>query len=340
MIAHLRIPSFWIKTFRKRQDLESGPLVIVDHSRILRASNEAEELGFHSGKLLEQLDVPESVETVSFELQPLEREQNEFTSAVQKISPMVEKFSLGELFVEITEPAEFEAIRESLPYDKTVPVTGALTPTGWLSRIISRRTEPGEFRTIEKQSYRGAIQTVKQEELWGLGSRLNDLLKDQDFDVFAKIMDLAPEELRKRFGRHASVLETIIEGKDPRPLNPFSRPESIGRTLTITETGEKVSTKIQDLASELSDNLAASKSLTHRLHLESRSSNAQRTEASHEFTTPTAERETLVFTAESLLSKLNPDPPIELELKADSLVCDPDSYHRDVEQHPDELQVL
>jgi nucleotidyltransferase/DNA polymerase involved in DNA repair len=337
----VKVPTFPARSLQRKHSSDV-PTIIVDHSRILHATPDARSRGFHVGKLLEDLSNVDDVQQLQFELDQLIDDHTNFLRAVQDITPMVENFALGELFVELDSDDRFHEIRRTLSDGFPLPVKGAASPTGWLAKILTEREDLGNFSIIDDTEYSGAIQTVKRAELWGLGQHFSQQMRKNDIESLAEIYHMSTAERQQLFQTKTAAIERIFEAQDPRPLNPFSRPESISQSRTISGQVERntVLKKLKRTAEELADNLESSRSLTHQLFLISQPQEGRETIYNHVFPSPTDEASTLKFTVDSLFDDVSLDPPVKLNLEVTNLVANPDTYHQTVEERYEDLTIL
>ncbi|MFB6345562.1 MAG: hypothetical protein ABEK50_07310, partial [bacterium] len=140
MIAHTRIPQFYARAMGSETDSgDKHPTVVVDEGRIIDCSPQALERGVTPGTLLETTELPDDIRTLTFNLDVLNQYQTQFYQWTKDEFPIIENFRFGELFFETDHPDKFRDWMTSHSTEFEFPVSGALTDSGWLSRILSNR---------------------------------------------------------------------------------------------------------------------------------------------------------------------------------------------------------
>lgn len=344
MIAHVRIPRFFARTLRRDRGFSGTPVAVVDEGRVIDATPEAVEAGIEPGNFLETTDFPESVESLSFELECFVEAQERFYSRVKERFPITENFRFGEVFCEVETTRDFEELMESKNWNLPSRA-GALTPSGWLSRILSYRSLTGTYQIITPQEYGSTLLTVEQDEIWGLGRDFTSRLRESEVDSFAELKQLDEPSRRKLFGTTSRALNRIFEGSDPKPLNPFSRARSISRDLDLSNqeslTRSDLRKKLEKTIRRFRKQLERSKCLVHRLELSLTTEDRRTTRTSHTFTSPTDEVEPLTIGVNNLISNQTVDANvISAELTAKNLVANTTTYHREAQENLENFEVL
>lgn len=341
MKTHLRIPHFQALVAREDRNSD-GPLVVVDGGRILDATPEALDRNLNVGDLLETTAVPEDVAAIPFDLNRLETHQHRFLEAVRSVVPVAESFGYGEVLVDGAGGSSREELLDPPKLTDDFPLCGAGSPTGWLARVLCHRLEPGDSRFLEEDEYFEALDSVRPEELWGLGRELPRRIREESFESIGALRALKPARRRQRLGPGVEPLNAIFEGRDPRPPNPFSRPATLRRGFTVNPGDpETVRSELRSTVNRLSENLRATKTRTHRLRVTYSPAGGDPRTVTHVYSSSTDEDDVLTFGAETLQGELSPlDRDGDLHVEVDALVPNLETYHSEVENDPEDLTVL
>lgn len=341
MKTHLRIPHFQALVAREDRDSD-GPFVVVDDGRILDATPEALDRNLNVGDLLETTAVPEDVAEIPFDLNRLETHKQGFLEAVRSVVPVAESFGYGEVLAEMPDEYERGKLLDLPKLNDAFPLLVAGSPTGWLARVLCHRLEPGDSRFLEEDEYFEVLDSIRPEEFWGLGRELPRRIREESFESLGALRALKPARRRQRLGPGVEPLNAIFEGRDPRPLNPFSRPATLRRGFTVTPGDpETVRSELRSTVNRLSENLRTTKTRTHRLRVTYSPATGDPRTVTHTYSSSTDEDDVLTFGAETLLGELSPlDRDGDLHVEVDALVPNLDTYHSEVENNPEDLRIL
>lgn len=342
MIGHLRIPNFYARILQERENLAGEPLLVVDHGRIIDVSPEAGELGYEADQLLEDEQI-QNITRENFDLDFFLKKQKQIEQIMEDSTPIIESLVHGELFAEVEDEDTFREIFKTMKSRLDLPITGGLTATGWLARILSFRSEPNELSHIAKNSYETALQTVEVDEIWGLGDDFVSTLREEGTQSLSEVYHMNEADRRKRYGRTARALHRLFEGDDPRPLNPFSRPKSISQDFQVNADASNETTldQLKSTVRNLCSTLEGSKVLSHKIKITLRAESGKTQVNEHVFSNPTSQAESLLFAADSMFTKFTfEELPATMNVELTALVADVGSYHTEVEETHDELQIM
>lgn len=314
-------------------DTAHQPIIVYDSSRILESNSVAKELGLESGLFLNQVDSPPQVIQKEFSLDRLEQSQRMLRNHIENLSPVIETLELGEFLVDVDNRDRFETWFAQ-NHDSPLPLSAAVTPTGWLARIISFRLNGGHWEWVHSNQYRESLKSVKVSEFWGMGSQLIETLREVDLKFMAEIIHLDEPDRRKLTGSSSRIFQKLLTESDPRPLNVFSRPRVLSCELSPQQ---ELFTQGIEAIKQFCQQLRRSASLTYRLSLALYQSGKNR-ELSHEFTTPTDETEVLSVAWRRICDHTTGGE--EAKISLDMIVGDVENYHRNTQSDVSDLEIL
>ncbi|MGM0381128.1 MAG: hypothetical protein ACQEP7_04010 [bacterium] len=331
MIVHLYVPEFFAQVQARAADRESSPVAVCDEARVLSVNTAGRQQGVKPGQLLENNQLPPEVERLEFDISIIEKQHSKLRRRLEKLSPIVENLELGEFFVEVENKDKVFDWFKQLDYP--LPLTGAVAPTGWLARIVSRRQQAGEIICVEEDEYEEFVKKVQIDEIWGFGGEFVKTLADKDFKELGELYYLEEIDKRKLLGSDSRLLHQVFEGEDPRSINVFSRPRSLSRELVIpadkAQEKDEIIDKVDPVLDKFQARLQATVSLTHRLRVGLRFEDQRDLVRSHIFTAPVCDSNMLRFAFRQMMSSVALTVPVKtVAVETDIIVADLENYHR------------
>ncbi|GEM_PF-4074572 len=343
LIVNLRVPNFIVRVLQTGGS-RSVPAVVRDEGRIISANTAARELGVKAGALLSEIDIPDAVDMIRFDLESLVETNQQLRQEIQRLSPLIENLQLGDFFVEIESPERLEDWFDG-EILSGLPLIGGAAPNGWLAYIVSHRLKPGDIKIISENDFEETIHSVSREEMWGLGSKFIDILEEHGIKNMGELYYLQETERRKLLGSRSRLLHKLFSRMDPRPMSVFSRPRSLSREISIppddARDQEAICRRLAPVMSQFSERLKDSASLAYRFYMGLRFSGDKQLVRSHEFTTPTDEPELFEFAlGQALADVALTSPVLSIAVELDVIVADIENYHKNLQEVPGEIEIL
>lgn len=345
MIANIREPGFILRSHAldleegEQQPRRPGRLVVRDQSRVAAAGETAVEEGWSEGSLIEPgADLPASLRVVEFSLDSLEHEQERFLDRLREEFHLLEVLDYGEVQVGV-EPEDRHRLR-NLARESPLNLRITMAPIGWLARVLNQRPVQSRFQFVSPEQANAVLESIKRSEFWGLGSSLMEQFREMDVQQFGEVCYLSDQDRRRYFGKDARVIERLVELRDPRPLNSFSRPTSLTQPIDWPLSGNRAE-KLQNHAGMLEEQLTNSSSLAHRIELNIRENNGTVHKSSRETGTPFRGTNLMVQKLLSLADEFpeNLDTE-EARIRLSGIVADLDQYHAKPQEDEADLEVL
>lgn len=195
-------------------------------------------------------------------------------SILRDMCPDVEVYSIDESFLRVEKTAPFyggieamgRAIRERMQRDLALPISAGSGPTKTLSKVASHLAKKmPEFENVcdlnalSKSERLQWLSRIDVSDVWGIGSRLADRLRDMNIYTAFDLRIADPKQLRRHYG---VVMERIVnelrgisclsleEITPPRKQIVVSR--SFGRSVsTLQDLRESVTTYTASAAEKL-----------------------------------------------------------------------------------------
>ncbi len=301
-------------------------------------------MGVQPGELLSEVEIPDAVEVIRFELDRLVETNQQLRREIQQLSPLIETLHLGEFFVEIEAENRLKNWFEGKILSG-LPLTAGAAPSGWLAYVVSHRQSPGDINIISEEHFEETIHSVRREEMWGLGSKFIDILEEHGIKNMGELFYLQETERRKLLGSESRLLHKLFSRGDPRPMSVFSRPRSLSREVSIppeeAREQNEICQRLAPVMEQFSERLQDTASLAYRLYVGLRFAGDKQLVRSYEFTTPTDEPELFEFALKQALADVALTAPVQsTAVELDVIVADLENYHRNLQEVPGEIEIL
>ncbi len=162
-------------------------------------------------------------------------------------SPLVEKISIDEAFLDITgtrtlhgnpENLAFQ-IKEKIRDETSLTCSIGIAPNKLLAKIASDLEKPDGLTIVKKENIREFMSKLPVEKLPGVGTRSARELRTLGVRTASDILRYDLSFWVKRFGKHGLSLYEKALGKDSSPVQPFRNPKSFGAENTFPRDIQK-----------------------------------------------------------------------------------------------------
>jgi DNA polymerase-4 len=195
------------------------------------------------------------------------RELSEQVMAIfASYTPLVEPISLDEAFLDVSGSAtafgDGETIARRIKarvLDETGLVVSVGVATNKLcAKVASDLRKPDALVVVPAGEEAAFLAPLPIRRLWGVGPQAQAALADYGVATIGQLAALAPETLRRRFGKHGGDLSARARGVDRASVQPFHAPKSVGHEHTFgTDTAdrERLEATLLDLAESVASRL-------------------------------------------------------------------------------------
>lgn len=190
-------------------------------------------------------------------------------SMLNLFSPDVEEYSIDEAF--LCDPqVDAKTIRKMIWKWTGIPVSIGIGPTKTLAKVASdlaKKEASGVFEFTDANQIDAVLATLAPKDIWGIGSRLNQQLAEDQIHSALQFKNAQDGWLTKRHSVAALRIAWELRGLSclslnelPTPPQSITRSRSFGAPVTaLEELGEALSTHVASAAEKLRDeNLSAS----------------------------------------------------------------------------------
>lgn len=314
-ILHADLDAFFASVEqRDNPRLRRKPL-IVGGGVVMAASYEARARGVRSamGGARAKALCPEAIVVEPRFDAYLEASRSVF-AVFEEMAPAVEGLSIDEAFLDVgglqaisgSAREIAKSIRRRVGAEIGLPITVGVARTKFLAKIASAAAKPDGLLVVEPGRELEFLRPLPIERLWGVGPATSAKLRSQGIETVGQIADSAQANmvsiLGSATGRHLHALANNIDGRRVRSRRgrrsigsqcALGRPKRSAAELDAALLG-----LVDRVARRMRKAGASGRTLTLRL----RFGDYSRATRSHSLSHPTAETQTLLRLARSLLS--------------------------------------
>ncbi len=245
-IALVDCDSFFVSCEQKRNpELKNKPVCVLSNKEgcVISRSKEAKLMGVKMGEpyFMAKKDHPKAIYVVA---------DHEYYSYVSKLvmsilkdfSPYVEVYSIDEAFVDLTGLRKLYKknykslaihLRERILKEVDIPVSIGVSSTKTLAKLASDKAKSvsNGIYTIGSRKIQKELKNTKIEEIWGIGRRLTNTLKQNGILTAEELVQRTDDKLNKLIGIHGIEMRHELLGQMVSEVsNETTLPKSIQNT--------------------------------------------------------------------------------------------------------------
>lgn len=190
------------------------------------------------------------------------------------LTPSVEQLSIDEAFLDVTDlPGSAEDIarqlQTSIREKLNLPSSLGVATNKLVAKIANNvgkaegreinegKSSPNAIKVIEHGAERDFLDPLPCRELWGVGPRMAESLKELGMHTIGDIARWPEGNLEERFGKIGAALALRSKGIDDRPISTERESKSVSQETTFTRDVADEAKLLQTLK-RLSDGVASS----------------------------------------------------------------------------------
>ncbi len=166
---------------------------------------------------------------------------NKIMNILCEFSPLVEKVSIDEAFLDITgtenllgKPEKIaRKIKDKIKSETLLTCSIGIAPNKLLAKIASDMDKPDGLTIIREQDVETFMRHLPAEKLPGIGKQTAKELRALGIKTASDILRFDLSFWINRFGKHGYKLYEKAQGKDKSPVEPFRKPKSFGAENTF-----------------------------------------------------------------------------------------------------------
>lgn len=283
-ILHIDFDSFFASCEQFfNPNLRGKPIgVTAENGRnaIIAASKEAKKMGVKSpSNTWSAREICPEIEFVKADFDRYLHITKKFIDICSTYSPIVEVFSLDEVFIDMTPTMHLhdnnifklmERFKKQLAYEIS-PVTTVsigVSHNKLLAKLASGLNKPDGFMVIDHENLESVYKNTKLTDICGIGPGLNRHLNLIGVHNLLELRVYPPRLLKKEFGNMCSqALIRYAWAQDDSPvhslLDESADPKSVGRNYCLPENTHD-QTKVRAILSELCEEVGRRLRIIHK----------------------------------------------------------------------------
>jgi DNA polymerase IV len=318
-ILHADLDSFYASVEQRDNPNLLGRPVIVGAGVVLAASYEAKAYGVRTamgGRQARAL-CPHAV-VVSPRMSAYADASKAVFDVFRDTTPLVEGLSIDEAFLDVRgllqvsgTPAEIAfRLRGRVRDEVGLPITVGVARTKFLAKVASGVAKPDGLLVVPPERELTFLHALPVERLWGVGLVTAAKLHDRGIFTVREVAELPEPTLVSMLGRASGRhLHALAHNRDPRPVQVGRRRGSIGSQRALgwrPKSPGEVDATLVGLVDRVTRRMRAAGRIGRTVVLRLRFDDATRATRSHTLLRPTAQTETVLVAARSLLEVAAP----------------------------------
>ena len=248
VIMHADMDAFYASVEqRDHPELRGRPLAVGGSSArgvVAAASYEARQFGVHSAmpSFEARRKCPDLV-FVKGNIPLYTRESRRVFEIFKEFSPLVERLSLDEAFIDLTgterllgNPATAgEGLRDRIHSELGLPVSVGIGPVKMVAKIASQVAKPDGLKWVKESEVRSFLDPLPVSRIWGVGPVSTGRLDAAGFHTLGDLARTTNSVLRGQLGEWGIEIAQLARGEDVREVEPYRDAVSYGEEHTFAE---------------------------------------------------------------------------------------------------------
>lgn len=248
IILHVDMDAFYASVEqRDNPELRGIPLIVGGSKKrgvVTTCSYEARPYGVHSAQpMAEALRRCPDATVVRPRMSHYAEVSREIMGILGDFSPLVEKLSLDEAFLDMTgaerlfgEPREMaEQIRAAIEVATELTASVGIAKNKFLAKLASDINKPDGICEVPRGRERAFIAPMPVDRIWGVGPKASRRLKGLGLETIDDVASAETGWLREELGNFADHIQSLARAEDDRPVVADSEQKSVGSEGTLSE---------------------------------------------------------------------------------------------------------
>lgn len=268
-IVHMDLDSFFVSVERLRDDrLKAKPLIIGgggDRAVVASCSYEARKFGVHSAmpmKLARRL-CPDAI-VIGGDMETYARYSGLVTDVVNAYSPIVEKASIDEFYIDLTGMDRFFGtwkwaleLKQNIIKETGLPISFALSGNKTVSKIGTGEAKPNGQMQVALGTERPFLSPLSVRKIPMIGEKTYTTLCSMGVRQIGTLQAMPAQAMERVMGQNGLAIWRKANGIDNSPVQPIHERKSISTEHTF-ETDTMDVKGMRSLLSAMAERLAYS----------------------------------------------------------------------------------
>ncbi len=246
-ILHLDLDTFFVAVERLNNSKLIGVPVIVggmsDRGVVAGCSYEARTFGVHSAMPMRMARAlcPDAI-VIRGDMEQYSRYSNMVTDIIAEESPIYEKASIDEHYIDITGMDRFfgslkwsHELRERIIRESGLPISFGLSVNKTVSKIATGQAKPnGELQVIAPRVHE-FLDPLSISKIPGIGDKTFKLLRSMGIAYIETLRYMPPEMVERVLGKNGMIIWKKANGIDHSAVEAYSERKSISSETTFEQ---------------------------------------------------------------------------------------------------------
>jgi DNA polymerase IV len=245
-IIHLDLDTFFVSVERlKDSSLVGKPVIIggvAERGVVASCSYEARKFGVHSampGKFAKQI-CPQAV-FIRGDMDMYSKYSNMITDIIKERSPLVEKASIDEHYVDVTGMDRFiknsmlwtHELRQYIIDQTGLPISFGLSVNKTVSKVATGEAKPNGEKNVNSGIEKLFLAPLSIKKIPGIGGKTYTILRNMGIEKVETIQQMPIVLMQKVMGENGLMIWKKSNGIDNSPVVPYSEQKSMSSETTF-----------------------------------------------------------------------------------------------------------
>ena len=265
-IVHMDLDTFFVSCVRlENPQLNGIPLIVGGGERgvVSSCSYEARYFGVRSAMPIRMaMQLCPQAKVVKGDMEFFSKKSNEVTQIVEENSPVVEKASIDEFYLDITGMDKFygcykwtNELSHTITKETGLPISFALSVNKTVSKIATGEGKPNGNLQIVENNVKHFLNPLSIRKIPMIGEVTFNLLSRIGIRNIEKLAETPAEVLQSMIGKNGVELWKKANGIDNTPVMPYKDRKSLSTehtylqdTIAVKEIATMILTMVEKLA--------------------------------------------------------------------------------------------
>ncbi len=245
-IVHMDLDTFFVSCARlENPQLNGIPLIVGGGERgvVASCSYEARYFGVRSAMPIRMaLQLCPQAKIIKGDMELFSKKSHEVTQIIEENSPLVEKASIDEFYLDITGMDKFygcykwtNELIQTITKETGLPISFALSVNKTVSKIATGEGKPKGKLEIPQNMVQSFLNPLSIRKIPMVGEVTFNLLSRLGIRNIEKLSEMPPEVLQSMIGKNGLELWKKANGIDNTPVEPYTERKSLSTEHTYLQ---------------------------------------------------------------------------------------------------------
>lgn len=244
-ILHMDLDTFFVSVERLINSKLIGKPVIIggssDRGVVSSCSYEARKYGIHSAMPMKMaMNLCNDAIIIKGDMELYSRYSRMVTDIIEEYSPVYEKASIDEHYIDITGMDRFfgslkwsHELREKIIGETGLPISFGLSVNKTVSKIATGEAKPNGEKEVTPYMVQPFLGPLSIRKIPMIGQQTYHLLRSMGVVTIGTLSQIPPEMMEKLLGKNGMVIWKRAQGIDHTPVIRYSERKSISTERTF-----------------------------------------------------------------------------------------------------------